>query len=153
MSSRAAGSLAAPIQDAAITTFGRRILLLGGLDAADTSTADVRTIAGGRVRTIGRLPIVFHDGAAVRIGSYAYEFGGGDGVRQLDQILRVDPKTGTAIRVGSLPAPSSDHAATVLAGEAYVVGGYTGASWLNTIVAWRPGKSARVVARLPTPLR
>ena len=105
------------------------------------------------MRTIGRLPSVFHDGAAVRIGSYAYEFGGGDGVRQLDQILRVDPKTGTAIRVGSLPAPSSDHAATVLAGEAYVVGGYTGASWLNTIVAWRPGKSARVVARLPTPLR
>lgn len=97
--SRAAGSLAAPIQDAAIVTFRRRILLLGGLDAADTSTADVRTIAGGRVRTIGRLPNVFHDGAAVRIGSNVYEFGGGDGIRQLDQILRVDPKTGTAIRV------------------------------------------------------
>jgi YVTN family beta-propeller protein len=151
--SRAAGSLAAPIQDAAIVTFRRRILLLGGLDAADTSTADVRTIAGGRVQTIGRLPNVFHDGAAVRIGSNVYEFGGGDGIRQLDQILRVDPKTGTAIRVGSLPAPSSDHAATVVAGQAYIVGGYTGQNWLNTIVAWRPGGSARVVARLPTPLR
>src|SRR6266496_3694200 len=151
--SRAAGSLAAPIQDAAIVTFRRRILLLGGLDAADTSTADVRTIAGGRVQTIGRLPNVFHDGAAVRIGSNVYEFGGGDGIRQLDQILRVDPKTGTAIRVGSLPAPSSDHAATVVAGQAYIVGGYTGQNWLNTIVAWRPGGSARVVAHLPTPLR
>jgi YVTN family beta-propeller protein len=151
--SRAAGSLAAPIQDAAIVTFRRRILLLGGLDAADTSTADVRSIAGGRVRTIGRLPNVFHDGAAVRIGSNVYEFGGGDGIRQLDQILRIDPKTGTAIRVGSLPAPSSDHAATVLGGQAYIVGGYTGRNWLRTIVAWRPGESARVVARLPTPLR
>src|SRR4029078_7156046 len=48
--SRAAGSLPAPIQDAAIATFGRRILLIGGLDSADTSTADVRTIANGRVR-------------------------------------------------------------------------------------------------------
>jgi YVTN family beta-propeller protein len=151
--SRAAGSLLAPVQDAAITTFGRRILLLGGLNSADTSTADVRTIAGGRARTIGRLPNVFHDGAAVRIGSYAYEFGGGDGVRQLGQILRVDPTNGTSIRVGSLPAPSSDHAAAVLAGEAYIFGGYTGTIWLNTIVGWRPGKSARVVARLPTPLR
>jgi DNA-binding beta-propeller fold protein YncE len=151
--SRAAGSLAAPIQDAAIVTFQRRILLLGGLDAADSSTADVRTIAGGRVRTIGRLPNVFHDGAAVRIGSNVYEFGGGDGIHQLDQILRVDPTTGTASRVGSLPAPSSDHAAAVLAGRAYIVGGYTGRNWLNTIVAWRPGESARVVGHLPTPLR
>jgi DNA-binding beta-propeller fold protein YncE len=151
--SRAAGSLAAPIQDAAITTFGRRILLLGGLDSADTSTADVRTIAGGQARSIGRLPNVFHDGAAVRIGSYAYEFGGGDGVRQLGQILRIDPTNGTAIRVGSLPAPSSDHAAAVLSGEAYIFGGYTGTSWLDTIVGWRPGQKARVVARLPTPLR
>ena len=151
--SRAAGSLRVPIQDAAIATFGRRILLLGGLNSADSSTADVRAIVGGRARTIGRLPTVFHDGAAVRIGSFAYEFGGGDGIRQLDQILRVDPATGTAIRVGRLPAPSSDHAAAVLADEAYVVGGFTGARWLNTIVGWRPGQSARVVARLPTPLR
>jgi len=102
--SRAAGSLPAPIQDAAIATFGRRILLIGGLDSADTSTADVRTIANGRVRTIGRLPNVFHDGAAVRIGPKVYEFGGGDGIRQLDQILRVDPITGAASRVGSLVA-------------------------------------------------
>jgi YVTN family beta-propeller protein len=151
--SRAAGSLAAPIQDAAIAAFGRRILLLGGLDSADTSTADVRTIARGRARTIGRIANAFHDGAAVRIGSYAFEFGGGDGVRQLSQILRVDPTTGTATEVGSLPAPSSDHAAAVLGGQAYIVGGYTGTRWLDTIVGWRPGKSARVVARLPTPVR
>jgi DNA-binding beta-propeller fold protein YncE len=151
--SRAAGSLPAPIQDAAIATVRRRVLLLGGLDAADTSTADVRTITLGRVRTIGRLPNVFHDGAAVQIGSKVYEFGGGDGIRQLDQILRVDPTTGTASRVGSLPAPSSDHAAVVVAGQAYIVGGYTGRNWLNTIVAWRPGESARVVGHLPTGLR
>src|SRR5207248_561058 len=29
----------------------------------------------------------------------------------------------------------------------------TGARWLDTIVAWRPGSPARVVGRLPTPLR
>jgi len=153
IASHAAGSLAIPTQDAAIATFGRRILILGGLDSADTSTGEVRAIEGGRSRTIGRLPTVFHDGAAVRIGSFAYELGGGDGIRQLDQILRVDPATGATTRVGRLPAPSSDHAAAVLGDEAYVVGGYTGTSWLNTIVSWHPGRSARVVARLPTPLR
>ncbi len=134
-------------------TFGRRILILGGLDSADSSTGEVRAIEDGRSRTIGRLPTVFHDGAAIRIGSFAYELGGGDGIRQLDQILRVDPATGATTRVGRLPAPSSDHAAAILGDHAYVVGGYTGTSWLNTIVSWRPGRSARVVARLPTPLR
>jgi YVTN family beta-propeller protein len=148
-----AGSLSAPVQDAAIATVRRRLLLLGGLNAADASTADVRTIVGGRERTIGRLPVVFHDGAAVAIGQFAYEFGGGDGVRQLDQILRVNPTNGTVARVGTMPAPSSDHAAAVVDGEAYVVGGYTGRAWLNTIVAWRPDRTARVVARLPVPVR
>ena len=153
IAARAAGSLIAPVQDASIAAVGRRILLLGGLDSADTSTADVRAIDRGGARTIGRLPGVFHDGAAVRLGSFVYEFGGGDGIRQLDQILRIDPVTGAARKVATLPAPSSDHAAAVVDGEAFIVGGYTGARWLNTIVAWRPGRGAHVVARLPTPLR
>ena len=150
---RAAGSLSAPLQDAAMAAVGGKLLLLGGLDAADVSTADVRTLVRGRERTIGRLPTVFHDGAAVGIGRFAYEFGGGDGVRQLDQILRIDPSTGAAKRVGTLPAPSSDQAAAAVGDEAYVVGGYTGTAWLNTIVAWRPGGTAHVVARLPVPVR
>jgi YVTN family beta-propeller protein len=33
------------------------------------------------------------------------------------------------------------------------VGGFTGTRWLDTIVAWRPGRPARVVAHLPFPLR
>ena len=36
-------------------------------------------------------------------------------------------------------------------GTAYVIGGYTGSQWLDTIVAWRPGAAARVVAHLPSP--
>ena len=70
-------------------------------------------------------------------------FGGGDGVSQLDQIVRFDPATGNASVVGSLPAASSDSSAAAIGGTAYVVGGYTGTQWLNTIVAWRPGSSAR----------
>ncbi|HEX6679603.1 MAG TPA: hypothetical protein VF063_03050 [Gaiellaceae bacterium] len=150
---RPAGSLSAPIQDAAMASVGGKLLLLGGLDAADSSTADIRTLVRGRERTIGRLPTVFHDGAAVGIGRFAYEFGGGDGVRQLDQILRVDPSTGAVKRVGKMPAPSSDQAAAAVGDEAYVVGGYTGSAWLNTIVAWRPGGIAQVVARLPVRVR
>ena len=34
-----------------------------------------------------------------------------------------------------------------------MVGGYTGSRWLSTILAWRPGTTPRVVARLPVALR
>src|SRR5262249_56156205 len=54
---------------------------------------------------------------------------------------------------GGLAAPSSDQAAAVLDGTAYVIGGYTGTQWLDTIIAWRPGRAAKVVAHLHSPLR
>jgi YVTN family beta-propeller protein len=151
---RRIGTLPAPLQDAAAAAVDRkRVLLLGGLDAADSSTATVRLFSGDRARGVGVLGGPLHDAAAVTLGTSVYLFGGGNGVAQLDAIQRVDPRTGTSAVVGRLPAPSSDHAAAAVDGTAYVVGGYTGRRWLDTIVAWRPGSAARVVARLPTPLR
>jgi DNA-binding beta-propeller fold protein YncE len=151
---RAVGSLGAPLQDAAAAPLGDgRFVLLGGLDVGDASTDGIHVVAGSRELTRGALPGVLHDAAAVGLGGAAYLFGGGNSVQQLAGILRVDPRTGAAHQVGSLPAPSSDSAAAALNGTAYVVGGYTGTRWLDTIIAWRPGTTARVVARLPTPLR
>jgi DNA-binding beta-propeller fold protein YncE len=148
-----AGRLAAPLQDAAGVVVGRTVLLVGGLDAADVSTADVRVLADRRARRVGRVGHAFHDAAAASIGGDGYVFGGGDGVRQLDAIVRVDPASGATAPVGRLPTPSSDHAAAVVGGTAYVVGGYTGSAWLDTIVAWRPRTRARVVGHLPAPVR
>jgi DNA-binding beta-propeller fold protein YncE len=147
-------ALPAPLQDAAFASLdGRRVILLGGLTAADTSSDGILVADAGGARSLGALPAALHDAAAVRLGASAYLFGGGDGVRQLDGIVRVDPPTGNTLTVGRLPAPSSDQAAAEVGGTAYVVGGYTGSSWLDTIVAWRPGTPARVVARLPSPVR
>jgi N-acetylneuraminic acid mutarotase len=44
-------------------------------------------------------------------------------------------------------------AAAEVGGRYYVVGGYTGTAALDTIVEWRPGAKARVVAHTPVPLR
>ena len=147
------GALTAPLQDASGAAAGGSAVLLGGLTAADTSTAEVVLARPGGARLVGRLPSARHDTAAVALGRYAYVFGGGDGVAQLDQIVRVDPTTGQSAVVGRLPAASSDSSAAAVDGTAYIVGGYTGTSWLDTIVAWKPGAAARVVARLPIPLR
>ncbi len=145
----ALGHLAAPVQDATLAPWHGGAILAGGLTAADTSTANVVLV---RARgSTSPLPVALHDATSVTLGGAAYLFGGGDGVHQLDGIIRFAP--GPSSDVGRLPAPSSDQAGASLGGAEYVVGGYTGTSWLNTIVRWRPGGQARIVGHLPVPLR
>ena len=147
-----AGRLPFAIQDpAAVGLAGGGIALLAGLSAADVSLDEAVIVRRGRSRSFGRLPHALHDAAGVRLGGTVYVFGGGDAVGQLSAITSVDLATGSARAAGTLPAASSDSAATAVAGTAYVVGGYTGTSWLDTIVAWRPG--ARRTCRRPPPVR
>ena len=146
---RALSSLAAAVQDAAAVPCGGGALLVGGLTAADVSTGAITPVRS--TCAAGTLPAAVHDAAAAALGGSVYLFGGGNGVSQLDGILRVAP--GAPRTAGRLPAPSSDQAGTTIGGTAYVVGGFTGVQWLSTIVAWRPGAAARVVGRLPVPLR
>jgi len=146
-------SLAAPVQDPASAQLGAgRFALLGGIDAADSSTAGV-VVADrrGQVGT-GSLPGAQHDAQAATLSGTVYVFGGGE-FTQYDHILSFDPATGSTHQVGALPAPASDVAVTESGGTAFVVGGFDGTNWLSTIVAWRPGLTGRVVAHLPVPLR
>ena len=146
---RRAGRLDAPLQDAAaVSLAGSRAMLLGGLTAADTSTDAVSVISRNGQRASGRLLTAVHDAAAAKLGRSVYLFGGGDGARQHDEIVRV----GRGV-IGRIPAPSSDQAAAAIGGTAYIVGGFTGTHWLDTVVAWTPGRRARIVAHLPTPVR
>jgi len=148
---RARPALPSALQDAAVAPWRGGLLIVGGLTAADVSSAAISFLRTGHVTSAGALPQALHDAASVRVGRSVFLFGGGDGVAQHSEIQRVAP--GRPVTVARLPAPSSDQAGTELAGTAYVVGGFTGARWLDTIVAWRPGGHARVVGHLPTPLR
>jgi YVTN family beta-propeller protein len=150
----ATGSLPAPLQDPSFASLsGGRVLLMGGLTAADTSADAILVASASGAHQIGQLPSARHDTAAAAIGRYVYVFGGGDATSQIDEIVRVDPATGATAIVGHLPAPSSDSTAATIGGTAYIVGGYTGTQWLDTILAWRPGTQPRVVAHLPAALR
>jgi DNA-binding beta-propeller fold protein YncE len=149
LTSKRVGRLDAPLQDAAAVSLdASHAMLLGGLTAADTSTDAVSVISRNGERAAGRLPTAVHDAAAATLGGSVYLFGGGDGVSQHGEIVHV----GRGV-VGRLPAPSSDQAAAVIGSTAYVVGGFTGTHWLDTVVAWSPGRSARIVAHLPSPVR
>lgn len=142
---RAVGGLAAASPD------DRSALFMGGLGVTGSSVAGVEAITASRARSAGSLPAPLHDGAAAAVGGLVYFFGGGD-VGSSSAILRVEVP-GRAMRAGSLPAAASDVAAATIGNTAYVVGGFTGTRALNTVVAWRPGARATVVARLPRPLR
>ena len=153
LAEKVTGSLPAALMDPSYVASGGGIVLLGGLNAADTSVDTVIAAGYHGASVIGRLPSVRHDTAAAVINRTIYVFGGGNGPSQLNDIVRVDPRTGRSSLIGHLPAASSDSTAAAIGGTAYIVGGYTGTRWLNTIVAYRPGATARVVAHLPQTLR
>ncbi|MDX6540551.1 MAG: hypothetical protein QOI71_2161 [Gaiellales bacterium] len=145
--------LQAPLEDPGAALVGSRVVLAGGLTAQDTSSSEIVMVQGRSARRLGRLPAGQHDAPAVSLGGSAYVFGGGDGIRQLDHILKIDAGTGAVTTAGTLPAASSDSSAAAIGSTAYVVGGYVGPGWLDTIVMFRPGGPARVVSHLPAGLR
>src|SRR3954453_1633167 len=58
---RAMGSLPAPVQLPATTAVPGGVLAIGGLDAADTSSAAVVRVGADGTRIAGRLPAALHD--------------------------------------------------------------------------------------------
>lgn len=151
--SRLPYTLPAALQDTAGVPLGSgRVALLGGLNAADTSTTAVSVLDAYSVKAATNLPEAQHDAQGVLLDGRAYVFGGGQ-FNSYDHILSFNPDMGSVAQVGSLPRPTSDAAAAALAGTAYVVGGYDGVQALDTIMAWRPGSHPQLVARLPYGLR
>ncbi|HEX4186500.1 MAG TPA: kelch repeat-containing protein [Solirubrobacteraceae bacterium] len=150
---RSALTLPVALQDAASAPLdGQRIVLLGGLEAGETSTAAVTVLEGGRPGAHASLPEAQHDAQAAKLGANVYVFGGGQEA-SYDHILSFDPTTTAVAQAGTLPQPTSDAAVAAVGATAYVIGGYTGSQALDTIVAWRPGATAEVVAHLPAGLR
>jgi N-acetylneuraminic acid mutarotase len=150
---RRTGTLPAPLQDAAAVSLGAgRVVLLGGLDSSDTSTAAITVLDAGHASGGASLPEAQHDAQGASLGGEVYVFGGGQ-FSSYDHILRYEPGSGRVSLAGQLPQPASDVAVTVFGNTAYIVGGYNGERALDTILAWQPGSVPRIVGRLPTGLR
>ena len=147
------GKLAAPIQLPATAALrDGSVLLMGGLDARDVSSAAITRVTGAaHASVVGSLPSPLHDAAGAPAGGGALFVGGGN-QRSSDAILRVSP-AGGARQIGRLPRPASDVAAAVVGATTYVVGGYDGSAGLRSIVAVDPRGRTRVAGSLPRPLR
>lgn len=148
---RRLGSLAAPVQNAAVTTLNDRVYAFGGLDQNGASTTAISSITGGRVTTAGALPVAVHDAAAATLNGRLLVLGGGQ-VQSYPGIASFTPGSGRTQLIAQLPTPLSDLAVASIGNSAYVVGGYTGSSWSDRIYAVT-GTRVKRAGRLPTPLR
>ncbi len=145
--------LPSPVRDPAFASLGGgRFVLLGGLDGAGSSTDGIELADLHSVLHTAALPLAQHDAQGALLGHTVYVFGGGS-FSELDHIISFNPADGSVGSVGSLPRSQSDVAVTAGNGSAYIVGGYDGTNWLDTIISWRPGAGARVIAHLPVGLR
>lgn len=100
-------------QDAACAyLWSGRVVLLGGLNASDTSTALVNVLDAQGVRSGGMLPEAQHDAQAALLDGRVYVFGGGQ-FTSYSHILAYDPASERVSQVASLPTATSDAAVAV----------------------------------------
>lgn len=128
---------------------GGTLFLLGGLDAAGVSSADVERIAPdtGQAALAGHLATPTHGAAAVAFGNQILVFGGAK-VSPDDLVQTFDPATGATAVTGHMPSPRADLVAAVVGGHVILLGGFNGSSFVSDVWATSDGRSFSVVGRV-----
>jgi PQQ-like domain/Kelch motif len=151
--------LPAPVTGAAAAQVPAGTLVIGGLDAGESSVAGVFLLGrDGELRPAGALSGPLHDAAAATLGGRVLVFGGGtaestDAVQELPAGIGSGQAESTAAVVGHLPRPRSDLSAVEVGGRAYVLGGYDGTELDSSVLATTDGAVFEHVADLPVPAR
>lgn len=146
--------LPAPISGEVALRDRGSLLVVGGLDASDRSTAGVLRIdpRTGRAREAGSLAQPAHDQAGAVLPSGRVLIFGGGGTTAQAAVQELVPG-GVGRPVGRLPTARSDLDAAVVDGRALAIGGYDGSRALPDVLATTDGRRLAEVARLPVPVR
>lgn len=132
---------------------GDRVIIAGGLNAQQTTTAQLSWFdpGAGSITPTGKLPVAVHDAGGALLGGAAFVVGGGSAASSdAVQEVRAD---GTAVTVGHLPQVRSDDAVAVAGSVLYVVGGYDGTRELPGVLATTDGVTFRQVGQLGETVR
>ena len=152
-----ATSLLAPIRASAgaPNPTGSAILLLGGLDSAESSTGGIATVSTTGTTITGALPTSLDSAAAVTLGGTVFIFGGEDDDTPTSKIYYYEVSGDGDVNPANeqLPSDNDGLSAAVIGDTIYLVGGDSGTSTLDTILAWKPGSVPTVVGHLPLGLR
>src|SRR5204863_323984 len=120
-------SLSAPVSGESVVAQGRNLIVIGGLDSANTSANGIYNLdpGTGALRASGTLAEPLHASAAV-LGGRVYVLGGSSGGAATDRILSFDPSSAATSPEGHLPLAVANAAAGVVGGTAYLIGGVGG---------------------------
>jgi hypothetical protein len=146
-------TLPQPLSRETVLAVGDGLLLAGGLDRANRSSALVRHIdpLTGRSAKVGMLSDPVHDAGGALVGGHAYIVGGGAqfSVAAVQQL----GGSGTARVVGQLPRPRSD-LVVASSGEAMlIIGGYDGTVSQPQVLRSTDGRTFTAIDSLPIPVR
>jgi Kelch motif len=146
--------LRAPVSREVAVAHRGAVLLAGGLDSAQSSTAGVFRMspATGALTSLGSVPHAFHDAAGAVIGDGLYVFGGGSATSS-SAVQRFDLRTHASSIVAHLPHPLSDLVAAQTPDGVFLVGGYDGHVPRREIWRTRDGVHFTQVGLLPMGLR
>lgn len=115
-----------------------------------------RASASGTAIVAGHFATPREATSAVFDGTHAWVFGGKEGGKRLDQIVRYDPVSDQATTIGTkLPSVREATSAVFLEGSAYIIGGRNTGDRLSQIVKFAPdgnggGSISILSAKLPT---
>ena len=147
-------TLPAPVAREVVVPSGSHFTVVGGLDAAGTSTAAVVDVdpKSGAAKAAGTLALGVHDAAGVRAGRRILVFGGGTGEAGTADVQAV-AADGTTTTVGTLPEPRADLVAARVGNATYLFGGANGDAILPDILRTTDGVTFTRVGTLPVPVR
>ncbi len=143
------GQLPQPRSDATAVTVDGTAYVVGGYDGTHAAPQVLATTNGSTFRTVGSLPLPVRYAAVAALGRLIYVFGGervGAGSAAVDDIQRIDTRTGQVAVVGHLPQAVSGASAVTLGGVLYIAGGTTGTTDVATIYAFDPHNERALVA-------
>jgi outer membrane protein assembly factor BamB len=146
--------LPAPVQREVAVAAGGRVLIAGGLDAADRSTSGVFRLdpSSGHLTSLGSMPQAFHDATGALLGQRLFVFGGG-AAQSSASVQQFDLRTRRGAIASHLPHALSDLSSATVGNSVYLVGGYDGRIPRREIYRTSDGRHFALAGRLPVGLR
>ena len=133
---------------------GGFVYVLGGIDAAGVTVADVYRLdpSTGAVTRVGALATPTHGAAALTFGGRVLVFGGA-ATSVHTTVQAFDPATGQTTVIGRLPGPLADLTAAAVGNQMLLLGGFNGARGLDTILSSTDGASFHLLGHLAQAVR
>jgi Kelch motif len=149
-----AGGLPAPVYRTQAAAVGGFVYLLGGIDAAGITVADVYRVdpSTGAVTRAGALAAPTHGAAALTFGGQVLVFGGA-ATSVHTTVQAFDPGTGRTTVIGRLPGALADLTAAAVGNQMLLLGGFNGSRGLDTVLSTTDGTSFHLVGHLAQAVR